>query len=48
MIIKYLLVLGIGHLLGDFYFQNEEIAKYKDEKFKGVVYHSIEYYFVFL
>lgn len=33
MITKYLLILGIGHLLGDFYFQNERMAKYKDEKF---------------
>lgn len=44
MIIKYLLVLGIGHLLGDFYFQNEKTAKYKDEKYKGVLLHSLEYY----
>lgn len=28
MAIKYLLVLGIGHLLGDFYFQNEKLARW--------------------
>lgn len=44
MIIKYLLILGTGHLMGDFYFQNEKIAKYKEEKYKGVLLHSLEYY----
>lgn len=44
MINKYLLILGIGHLLGDFYLQNEKIAAYKKEKYKGVVLHSAEYY----
>ena len=29
-------MLGIGHLLGDFYFQNEKMSKYKEEKYKGV------------
>lgn len=48
MIIKYLLILGVGHLLGDFYFQNEKIAKYKDEKYKGVLLHSLEYYIVII
>ena len=40
MIVKYILILGIGHLLGDFYFQNEKIAKKKDEKMTGVLVHS--------
>ncbi len=40
--------LGIGHLLGDFYFQNERIASYKEETYKGVLLHSLEYYVVFL
>lgn len=44
MIIKYLLILGIGHLLGDFYFQNRKIAEYKDKKYKGVCLHALEYY----
>lgn len=48
MIINYLLILGIGHLLGDFYFQNETIANYKDETYKGVILHSLEYYVAFL
>lgn len=43
MIVKYLLALGIGHVLGDFYFQTEKLAKEKDEKFTGVLKHSIEY-----
>lgn len=48
MIIKYVLILGIGHLLGDFYFQNEKIAKYKNEKYRGVLWHSLEYYIAVL
>lgn len=48
MIIKYLLILGIGHLLGDFYFQNESMARRKDESYKGVLWHSIEYYVAIL
>lgn len=40
---KYLLVLGIGHILGDFYFQTDKMVKKKDECFKGVFVHSIEY-----
>lgn len=44
MIVKYILILGIGHLLGDFYFQNDKIAKKKDEKMTGVLLHSLEYY----
>ena len=48
MIVKYILILGIGHLLGDFYFQNEKIAKKKDEKMTGVLVHSAEYYLAVL
>ncbi|MBD5459080.1 MAG: DUF3307 domain-containing protein [Lachnospiraceae bacterium] len=48
MIIKYLLILGIGHLFGDFYFQNEKIAEYKEVKYQGVLLHSIEYCAAFL
>lgn len=44
MIDKYLLILGIIHLLGDFYFQNGRIARYKDIKYKGVLLHALEYY----
>lgn len=43
MIAKYLLFLGIGHVLGDFYFQKENLATEKNKKFKGVLKHSIEY-----
>lgn len=48
MINKYLLILGIGHLLGDFYFQNEKMAKYKEEEYKGVLWHSFIYYIAVL
>ena len=48
MTIQYLLFLGIGHLIGDFYLQSDKIAKYKDEKYKGVLIHSLEYYVAFL
>lgn len=46
MIAKYLLLLGIGHVLGDFYFQSEKMAVDKDRCFKGVIIHSIEYLLV--
>ena len=48
MITKYLLVLGIGHVLGDFYFQTEKISAGKDKRYKGVVIHSLEYLFSML
>lgn len=48
MLLKYLLILGIGHLLGDFYLQNEKIAEYKDKKYGGVLLHSVEYGISFL
>lgn len=48
MMNKYLLILGIGHLLGDFYLQNDRIAQGKDEKFQGVLFHALEYYAAFL
>lgn len=48
MISKYLLIFGIGHLLGDFYFQNEKIARCKDEKYRGVLWHSLEYFLTVL
>lgn len=41
--VQYLLALGIGHVLGDFYLQTEKLAREKDEKFAGVLKHSIEY-----
>lgn len=48
MMIKYLLILGIGHLLGDFYLQNEKIASNKDRNFQGVLLHAAEYWIAFL
>ena len=44
MLTRYLLVLGIGHLLGDFYVQNDKSARHKDKKYKGVLLHSFAYY----
>lgn len=40
---KFLLILGIGHVLGDFYFQTDKMAREKDESWKGVIKHAIEY-----
>lgn len=36
-------MLGIGHILGDFYFQTDKMAQEKDERLTGVIKHSIEY-----
>lgn len=44
MISKYLWILGISHLLGDFYFQTEKMAEAKDKTYRGVVLHCAEYY----
>ena len=43
MLYNYLLLLMIGHILGDFYFQTEKIAEKKDNKYTGVLLHSVEY-----
>mgnify|MGYP004706474073 CR=1 FL=1 len=43
MIYKYLLLLLLGHVVGDFYFQTDYISKKKDEKYSGVILHSFEY-----
>lgn len=40
---KFLLILGIGHVLGDFYFQTDKMAQQKDKSWKGIVKHAIEY-----
>ena len=40
---KFLLILGIGHVLGNFYFQTDKISEEKDKSFKGVIIHAIEY-----
>ena len=44
MIIKYLLFLGIGHVLGDFYFKNEECGNFKIETNKAILQHCLMYY----
>lgn len=48
MTVRYLLILGIGHVLGDFYLQNDKLAKYKDREYKGVLLHAAEYYMALL
>ena len=40
---KYILYLVIGHILGDFYFQNERMVENKSKDYLWVLYHSIEY-----
>lgn len=46
--IKYLLFLMIGHLLGDFYLQSDKTARNKNENFRSVLWHGLEYYIAFL
>ena len=43
---KYLIILLIAHILGDFYFQTEKLAKLKEERYTGVLIHSFEYWSV--
>lgn len=40
---KYLFILLIAHVIGDFYFQTEKIARLKEERYTGVLLHSLEY-----
>ncbi len=44
----YLFLLLLAHVLGDFYFQTEKIAKEKDECYRGIVKHALEYLMVSL
>ena len=44
MINKLLLLMMLGHVLGDFYFQTDKITSDKDEKIKGVIVHAVEYF----
>jgi len=48
MITKLVLLFMLGHVLGDFYFQTDSMAKEKEEKFKGVLKHSLEYFVAIL
>ena len=48
MITKLVLLFMLGHVLGDFYFQTDSMAKEKEEKFKGVLKHSLEYFVTIL
>lgn len=38
---KLILVLTIGHLIGDFLFQTEKIVLWKQKELKGIVFHGI-------
>lgn len=46
--IKYLLFLGIGHILGDFYLQSTKKSGKKSESFSDVLWHALQYYIAFL
>lgn len=48
MMSKYLVFLGIGHLLGDFYFQEKTMPGKDNEKFVGIFLHMLKYYAAFL
>lgn len=41
---KYMIIFLLGHILGDFYFQSEKIAKNKDKKYKWILIHGLIYY----
>ena len=41
-VVKYLLILLIAHVLGDFYFQTEKMTKSKEEQYTGILIHSLE------
>ncbi|WP_146088548.1 DUF3307 domain-containing protein [Lacrimispora xylanisolvens] len=40
---QYMMVLLLGHVLGDFYIQTEEIAKKKESRFLWVLIHCLAY-----
>ncbi len=42
-----LLIFLLGHILGDFIFQTDMIAKEKQKSLRGVSIHSLEYLVVF-
>lgn len=41
---EYLILLFLGHILGDFYIQTDAMAKKKNESFKGVLIHCLYYW----
>lgn len=41
---NYLIFLGVGHLLGDFYFQGHIMTGERDQKLSGVFGRALEYY----
>ena len=40
---NYFIVLMIGHVIGDYYLQNEKIANSKDKNFRSLIHHCIIY-----
>lgn len=47
-VVNYVLIFLIAHVLGDFYFQSENMANKKQNSYIGVLIHSIEYLIVSL
>ncbi|WP_160688198.1 DUF3307 domain-containing protein [Clostridium sp. C2-6-12] len=45
---EYFVLLLLGHIIGDFYFQSEKILKKKETKVKWILLHSILYWGAFL
>ena len=45
-IVKYLIILLIAHVLGDFYFQADETVKSKEKRYTEVLIHSLKYLMV--
>lgn len=48
MQIKLILLCLIAHVLGDYYFQNDEMSQLKKEKISGVIKHSVYYSIPFI
>lgn len=44
MMIEYLLILGTGHLLGDFYLYNEKNVKHRSQQYKYMLLRCVMYY----
>lgn len=48
MFSRYFFILLLSHIIGDFYFQTEKIAKKKEKKFKWLCLHCLLYCLAFL
>lgn len=45
---EYFILLLLAHIIGDFYFQSEKMAKKKEMKIEWILLHSILYWGAFL